>query len=368
MPDDFEPDVAGGGEPAGDEPVVDETSTPEGEPAEPQGDGAAEDTTSDVDDQQGSESTPAAGRSARLQKLLAKYGGDEDQMVDAYFEQANSMSELKQKFDELAEKLTQKQLTPEEEARQLAEDPDVKEIGVELANLDAEIKDYGARDKQLVSEYGQLETTIQALTAKLEFAPDDLTKMELKREIAEAKREQKDVARDWRSNQSALRNSNRLLQSAIRDYREAESKAKAKREQAKKLEWDQKADAAATKKDFSDSIRAEAAAYGIEQKSSKYSMIQQAIQNRLVTYLRSLGEEAEGIDIPEAVGLLFKEYAEGMGHKRRGRALAQAKDATRSKPLSPDLKATDPKAPPKDKTGNYWDPKFVRERAKQMLG
>lgn len=367
MPDDaFEPDVATGGDEGGETPEP--GASPEGEPAEPTGDVPAEDAPEpDGEPQPEGEPSPVAGGSAKLQRLLAKYGGDPDKLVDGYFEQAKSLSALDKKLDALTELVTSRNLPPEDEAKLIAEDPDVKDVGAELASLDADVKSYEAEDRQLVKQYGQLETLLKSLEAKLEYAPDDIAKMEIRREIAEAKREQRDVGRDYRSNQTNIKNAQRQMQAFVRQYREAEIRAKAKMEQARKQEWDNRAAKESTRQEFSTSVRAEAQSYGIAPDSKLYQVLQQSVRDRLVTFLRSLGEDAEGIDIPEAVGMLVKEYADVMGRKKSFSTVSRQKDGVVGKPGS-GVPRGDRKTPPPDKTGKYWDPKWVRENAKRLLG
>lgn len=364
MPDDFEPDVvddAGGEAPVADDPTTDDTADPGGdEPAEDAPSPDGEETPSEE------EQTPATGGSEKLQKLLAKYGGDPDKMVDAYWEQAKSLSALDKKLDALIETVANKNLPPEEEAKLIASDPDVKEIGAELASLDADVKAYERSDKQLVADFGRLENLIKELNAKLEFAPDDITKMELKREVAEAKREQRDVRRDWENNAERQKIANRQMQAVIRQYRDAEAKAKAKREQAKKQEWDNRAAGEVTRREFATAIRTEAESYGVKVDSQVYAVLQQSVRDRLLTYLRSLGEDAEGIDIPAAVGVLVKEYADVMNFKKKFGAVSKQKAGVTRQPAG-DATPGKGKQPTTDKNG-AWTPQYVRERARRMLG
>jgi hypothetical protein len=367
MPDDFEPDVATGGDDGEALPDVDDGASPEGDPAEPGGDGPAEGAPgSDGDDQPDGEQTPAAGGSEKLKNLLAKYGGDPDKMVNAYWEQAKSISAMDKKLDALIDTVNSKHLPPEEEAKLIADDPDVREVGAELASLDADAKNLDAEDKQLVKQYGQLETLLKQLEAKVEFAPDDITKIELKREIAEAKREQRDVGRDWRNNQANLKNLNRQITNYVRQYREAEIRAKAKREQAKKQEWDTRAASEGTRKEFTSAIRAEVESYGIALDSKTYGVLQQSVRDRLVTYLRSLESDAEGIDVQGAVSILVKEYADVMNLKKKFSTLSKQKAGVTGKPTSI-LDAKREGKPTTDKNG-AWTPQYVRERAKRLLG
>jgi len=367
MPDDFEPDVATGGDDGGEPPVDDPTAAPEGEPAEPGGDVPADEPSPDGDGQPEDEPTPGAGTSEKLQKLLAKYGGDPDKMVDAYWEQAKSLSTLDRKLDKLIEKVNSKNLPPEEEAKLIAEDPDVKEIGSELASLDADVKAYDREDKQLVAQYGKLESDIKALEAKLEFAPDEVVQDRLRREIADAKREQREVGRDWRSNQTNLKNAQRDINARVRQFREAEIRAKAKRDQAKKQEWDNQTASESTRREFAIAMRAEAESYGLALDSKTYGVLQQSVRDRLVTYLRSLGDDAEGIDIPGAVGVLMLEYADAMNLKKKFGTVSKQKAGVVSTQPAGVVKPKGEGKPTTDKNGN-WTPQYVRERAKRLLG
>jgi hypothetical protein len=367
MPDDFEPDVAGGGEGGGEAPV-DDTPDPGGEPADPQGDTPAEDapTGDEADDQQDDEQTPATGGSEKLKNLLAKYGGDSDKMVDAYWEQAKSLSAMDKKLDALIDKVNSKEISPEQEAKLIADDPDVKEIGAELASLDADVKTYTEKDRGLVQNFGQLETLLKQLEAKLEFAPDDISKAEIRREIADSKREQRDIRRDWENNLTNLKSAERQMKAAVRQYREAEGRARTKRDQAKRQESESHAAYASTRKEFADAMQSEARSYGIAPESKMFAVMNESIKGRLTNYLRSLGTNAEGIDLSAAVAVLVEEYADTYGKKRNFAAASRQKASVTGKPT--EVNVGGKKAPPPDKTGKYWDPKWVRERAKRMLG
>lgn len=377
MPEDFEPDVVGPdeGEPSPEPEPDDDFPTPgEGEP-EPEPDSEPE-PSDEPDDDEPAEPSSAKGRSAKLDKLLAKYGGDPDKMVDAYFEQANSMSELTGTVKQLIERLNQQPADPEAEARFIAEDPDVKEISGELAALKADIDQSNQYEKQLVGDYGKLDKEIQALQAKLDAAdPTDPAVFKLQRDLDSKERARDKIERDYKDNRRDRARAENQARGLVRQYRTAEANAKAKRAQAENQKWALQAAEKATRAEFNTASRDAAKRIGISPDSKHYAVLHQSVRDRLVTHLNSLGPDAEAVDITEAVNLLFDEYAESFDLKKTFQQTSKdkAKTTTTQAGATPKGKVELPKdfKPPKgipltDPTGRYASAAYWRARAKRI--
>lgn len=369
MDEPFEPDVVGGDPEDGGTPPPDDgeqETTPAGDPAEPAGDEPADGSTDVDDDTPEGETPPVSGGSERFQKLLAKYGNDPEKMVDAFWNQANSLSAMDRKIDQLTELVTKQHTKPEDEAKLIAEDPDVKEIGADLASLEAKLQQYDGQERQLVQQYGKLEAHLQQLNAKLEFAPDDITKMDIQRQISDAKREQRDVHRDWTNVVDKFDNANRQKQTTQRQLRTAEEQAKQKREQARQQEGNTRTASQQTRAEFDTAFSAEAGSYGISADSQPFAVLKESLRARLVTYLNSRRGQP-GIDITGAVGALMKEHADALNIKKKFPAASRQKAGVTTQPAGAPANGKGRK-PPTEKDPDYWHPKNIRERAKTMLG
>lgn len=368
MPDDvmdLQTDDADVAEPEADgtDPEVDgEEPEDEGTTASDEGEAEDEPAVDDADDSEDDEPAPAKGRSAKAQKLLDKYGGDEDKMVDAYFEQANSMSRLFQKLSDLEEKLTAKAADPEEEAKFVANDSEVKEYGAELSQIDGEIKQTQQAQTAMVGEFGRLDKLIAKLEGKLEAASIE-DRADIKEELNEAKSNMKDLTREWKESQRTLGTLEKQIKMTARQYRAAEAAAKSRREAEKQREVDAVHAQRVTQAEFLGTVKAEAAKYGIEPGNKTYNVVQQAVRDRIVSFLRGLPANSKPINIPQTVAKLMAEYAEALELKGRFKNVSKqklqalgAKGAT-GKPDSAKGNNLSPK------TAAYW-----KDRAKRLAG
>ena len=126
-----------------DSPPADDLDTPTDDAAATVDDSQADDTQTDTGDDAPDDKgdAPATGRSPALQKLLDKYNGDEDAMVAAYFEQANSSSRLQQEMAELRDYLMSQDADDDVDPEKLiAEDPDVQGLNTQFNSLQEDIK------------------------------------------------------------------------------------------------------------------------------------------------------------------------------------------------------------------------------------
>lgn len=346
-----------------DPDTEDEAPEDEGTTASDEGEAEDEPAVADADDSEDEdEPAPAKGRSAKLDKLLSKYGGDPDKMVDAYFEQANSMSRLFQKLTDLEEKLVAKAADPEEEAKFVANDSEVKEYGAELTQIDGEIKQTQQAQTAMVGEFGRLDKLISKLEGKLEAASIE-DRADIKEELNQAKSDMKDLTREWKESQRTLGTLEKQIKMTARQYRAAEAAAKSRREAEKQREVEAVHAQRVTQAEFLGTVKAEAAKYGIEPGSKTYNVVQQAVRDRIVSFLRGLPANSKPINIPQTVAKLMTEYAEALELKGRFKTVSKQKiqalgakgatgkpDSTKGNNLSP-------------KTAAYW-----KDRAKRLAG
>jgi small-conductance mechanosensitive channel len=378
MPD--EPDVQDA-PPETDSPSPEQTDETSDVTTAPEDDSQVETPETDTGEEAPvEEDAPAAGRSPALQKLLDKYGGDEDAMVAAYFEQANSSSRLHAEMKELREALLAQDAEDEPDPEALlAEDPDFKSLTEELTSLGEEAQSIQQEQMTLVGSYGQVEQEIKVLEAGLAKA-EDFEKASLQAQVTAKKAE---LGRLMGSITSGRREFNRV-QRDIRNYQREAKKAEqtvlsraesAKREQLKSAQV-----ARLTREEFNTSMRAEATKYGITPDSKQFAILQSSIRNQLHSHLSRLPKDAPGIDITAAVQHLMGEFAEGMGMKPnftkksdavKGRTPVTSGPKQRTAPALPKgmKEPVLPKhIPQTDRSGKYWSPEYARERAKRLLG
>lgn len=367
----FEPDVTSDASDAPEDLTADTADAAVDEPETADEDGSATSDEPSLEDEEGGEPT-AAGRSEKLDNLLKKYGGDPDKLVDAYWNQANSMSSLAKKLDAIEAHLTAQQAPPVDEAKLIAEDPEVKEIAGELAFLDGQVKDTNKTEQALIGEYGRLERVLAELQGELRLA-DDLSKSEVNQRVREVQNDMRQMQREYRENSRLRATLEAQMRGVARQFRQVEAMARARQGQIKQQEFGARIAAQATRDEFAGSVRAEATKYGIDTSSKTYGLLQTTVKDRLTGYLRSLPANAPGIDIPAAVAQLMAEYTEAMGLKKSFQkksaektSLSSGAGVTGRSPLKP---GTRPGAPaPTDKTGKYWSVDYVRKRADKLLG
>lgn len=346
---------------------VDDTSSTEDEDAAASD--SDDDTTADETDDESDDTddVSAEGRSTSdFEDLLAKYGGDKEKMAKGVWEQARSVSKLYDEIQSLKELIANQRVTPEDEAKIIAEDPDVREVTDELASLQDELKETYSQQQGYIAAYGKQSNKIARLEGEYERA-DELARPEVSQKLSEARREMERIQNGY---ETAKKEYSRLIKDHKRLERQlktAEVSARSKRDKAKQQELSTKAQADQTRVEFDSAYRAEAEKYGIEEGSKRFAVLRQSVKDRISSYLRSLPKDAPAIDIPRAVMALMGEYAEVSGLKARAaKQGAQKRKATGKTPTTTTVK---PKGKvPTDKTGKYWDPNFARKRAKQLLG
>ncbi len=325
------------------------------------------------------EGAPAGGRSTALQKLLDKYGGDEDALVNAYFEQANSASRLSQEFEELRDYLMSGDDDEEDSEALVAEDPEFKGLGQELASLQQDIEAVQQDQMQLVGSYGQIENDVKALEAQMDKA-EDFEKAALRTEINSKKAEMRSIMSQVNRGRRELNAINREIAGVERQQQQARDAVLGRREQQRKQDLQSAQVARLTREEFNTSMRTEAEGFGIDPGSKQFQVLSTAVRNQLANHLKSLPPDAPGIDIGAAVKHLMGEFGDAMGLKSRftkrtqqaqGRTPVTSgpKGGTGTPPLPKGVK--EPQMPKGmeqfGKDGNFTL-EFSKERARRMLG
>ncbi|NIN66114.1 MAG: hypothetical protein GTO63_15750 [Anaerolineae bacterium] len=374
MTDEVETDVDDAPEqdsPDSEVEVDDSAELADSEEDETQADDTEEDDTGEETDDE-EEDEPAQVRSPAFQKLLDKYGGDEEALVNAYFEQANSASRLHKEIEGLKEFLLKQQDTEEP----ISEDPDVKSLSEELQGLSQEVDAIQQEQMHLVGQYGQVENDIKILEADAAKA-EDYEKAAIKTQIAGRKAE---LTRLLTTINQGRREMNRLARdqrNLERQRKQAEQAVQSRREVAKKKQLRDASVASLTRDEFNQSMRDEAQKYGIRVDSKQFQLLNNSIRTTIANHLGTLPKDAPGINISYWVTNLMKEHADAWGMKP---SFAKKSEAVRKRtPVTsgpkPRVEVELPKGldepkPPKsiemyDKRGN-WTVEYAKYRARQL--
>lgn len=342
---------------AGDDSQVDDTQIATGD--EPTGDDGGE---------------PAKGRSTAFKKLLDKYGGDEEALVNAYFEQANSASRLHAELEELRDFLMAQ---PDEEDPEelIQQDPDVQGLSQELNSLQKDIEAVQQEQMQLVGTYGQIEQEIKMLEAQAEKA-EDFEKSSLRSEANSKKAELRQIMSQVNRGRRELNAINRNIVAVERSQQKAREAVLGRKEQQRKAELQSAQVARLTREEFNSAMRAEAEGYGIDPSSKQFQVLNTSVRNQLAAHLNRLPPDTPAVNIKAATKHLMGEFADAMGLKSRFQKTTQAKGRTpvTSGPKGPPLPAGVKEPPmPKGmqqfgKDGKNWTLEFAKARAAKLLG
>lgn len=283
------------------EEIEESTSQEESEEA------AAPDSTAQAADETGEEeeSAPAKGRSSKLQKLLNKYGGDEDKLAEAIYESYNSGSRLKQELDELREQLedARKPATPQES-------PDVAGIKEQISALDSEGSELVAEERGLISDHQKVSRDLARLEGKLEDA-DDLDKPRLTNMLHLKQLEERQLQKDWKDLQSRKRR--HVLERADLDKRlkKAEQESEAERARQTQSKAEERRGQQSFLADFRVAVDEAADDLGlVDDEDREY--FHNVIKAEAIAYLRAQ-PDAPGIDPEEFVTARAKAFAKVAG-------------------------------------------------------
>lgn len=309
-----DPILPGPDSPAAEDVVA---PAPEGETA-PEG----EKPTQAEETKDGGEKAPVEkGHSEAFNKLLSKYGGDYDKLAEGIFEQYNSAARTHEELvemRELLEELRSSKATAEEVEKAVAEDPYVKEVNADLASINEQATTIAGEMKVMVTEYQKQVTKVAKLEGALSKA-DDSDRPEVQQDLREAKNDLKQLERDYRERERDYKRLESQWKQAQRSLRDAEGQARSRvdreRQDAQRLQ----SEAKLTRQEYNDVLQGEAKKYGINPTSKTYTFIDSTFRSRLSQHMRALQAQGvkEGIDIPKAVEILMKEYAEATGLTRR---------------------------------------------------
>lgn len=348
--------------PPSDSPEETGESTPEGEESE-----ATEGEPAQAEEDEEDAGTKAPpGRSEAFDKLLAKYGGDYDKLAESVFEQYNSTARTHEELVELRailEEMRSSKATAEQVEKVVAEDPNVQKVSADLASISAKATAVTEEMKVMVTEYQKRVTAVAKLEGALSKA-DDNERFEISQDLRDARRDLRDIEQNYQiksERYQALKDKWDDAQARLQDAQnQARTRVDRDRQDASRLQQE----AAFTKREYQESLKEEARRYGIDPTSKQYDFIDKSFKAQLANYMRALQAQGqtEGIDVPQAVGYLMKEYAEGAGLTKKFSKTSAEKD----KVATPQRKAT-PAGPPGTKKEGEMSAAEWKARARQMM-
>jgi hypothetical protein len=341
---------------------------------ESEGEGETEDETDTEEEDE--EAPPAKGSGGAYDKLLAKYGGDQEALANAYFEQANSTAQIARRLQAMEDYIKGQSAPKIDEQQLLADDPDVKELAEEKQSIQSTINAASAEQNRHINEYGRLEKLVATLSGKLEaLDPETQTAQyqKVQNQLAQAATDQRMAYQQFQDSKRVIDSNNMELRRLDRRMREAVGRVKEKVDKLRVQQLEQQQDAIATRQEFAEAMQGEAERYGIPVESKQYAVLFTSIKDRIYAYLSRLAQEhpeAPGVDLSGAVATLMGEYADTMGLKPKTKfqKASKTKRAGTTLPapkISPEARKAAVAGLPKDPS--KWTAKDWLKRAERLL-
>ncbi len=159
----------------------------------------------DKDELSGKDKAPV--RSAGLNKILEKYGFDEEKFADGWFALQNSLSQTVKRLESLEDKL-------DKQAGSNEPHPDIVKLNTELEELTEDIKENRAEQTELVAKGEKIRAEISKLTGRKEATEDGPAKDALDSKIDILKERLESHAAKWkdidRDNKKLLRKTQQI--------------------------------------------------------------------------------------------------------------------------------------------------------------
>lgn len=301
-----------------------EDGTQDEEVASPEEDSATPDEEEPVEEEK-----VAQSRSPKFQKLLAKYGGDEDKLADAIFEQYNSASQLHSKIRELETRIN----TPSKPESPPEDHPDIKALKSDIAAQEQRLQTANVRQQQILQNISQFRDELAAKKGELRRAdPDD--KFTIQREISDMETRMASLSTEWYSQEDRKGDIQYRQKSLERELKSAERAFQ--NEQANKSKED--ANNQATQAEIADTFKgialSKAKAAGVEDQET-LDYFHNVLRAEAITYLRTPGAQSLDFDkfISQRLVPLLKLV--GLGKKTTFTKASTTKLQAAGKPILP---------------------------------
>lgn len=300
------------------------------------------------------ETTPEKQEEDRLQALIdKKYGGDKDKFLDGLYESWNSTSKIAKELKELKAQLSRPADQPEEEGTS----PQLDWFNKQAAKLEKEEATKRGQINSLVQSSGKLAGEIAELKGELKRA-DELDAPAIKAEIRalEAKQEAKqekyaDILgrlEEIELEKENAKNSIEWAKGQLKEARKAQLRERVEEQDKQK----------ATLVDFVDGIKEYGTAFRIPKENWQH--MANSIRGEIAVYLRSLGDDAEAIDIKAAVKERVAAYSKAMGKGGVAPKVTLGKTPTGTTAKPAGTTSSEPKVTNSREHAKYVDDVFKR--------
>lgn len=337
-----------------------EEPTSETEEAAPESQEAAEEEESVQGEESEEKPTKAQiRRNPRLQKILDKYGGDEDKLVDAIYHQWNSGSEQHKRMNQLEQAL--EALKSKQRAAPAEPTPDILEVQEDITALNEEAKDNQQSMSGLLGKMDKLNAKIYRTQGKLENA-EDFDKARLEAQETGLKQELDSVVRDY---QSRERDSKRMLRDYAKLQHRLDRVTKAADSDRAK-EATQEVEDAKTRADaYRDFITT------VEEYQGRYNFpnpkrVSDMVRSELSTYIDSLPADHPAIDISAKASEILDEFVEEIGAVKSKKFVTASKNKAASLPKGRPTSAGASPPPARVRAAKTADE--ARAHAERILG
>lgn len=300
-------------------------------------DGADPDAQAPTEEDQPTPATAEGHRSAELQKLIdGKYGGSEEALAKAIYEQQNSTAEVFRELKSLREEMAAAKAKPEETKAE--DDPDVSSLNDQRSLVVEELEALKANADEITSTFNKLSEELIEVKTLARVADDydkpkhEARKGEIERSIADLKRQYAALPRESKRltvQLSLIDKQIKAAQGAV----QTRSKAKEKEaEQDKQYQGefrglvDQYIDSAAKEK-------------GITPGTKVHVNMGNYVRRSIYAHLASLDPNGPGVDPVKAVQHFSSEFLDGLseGAKLSFKAASATKQATATPAARPSL-------------------------------
>lgn len=307
-------------------------------------DGAADDAQAPTQEDQPQPDKAEGHRSSELQKLIdGKYGGSEEALAKAIYEQQNSTAQVFQELKALRAEMAAAKGKPEKEA-EAEDDPDVSSLNDQRALVVEELEALKANQDEIVKEFNKLSEQKIRLETKLELADDydkprhQETLDQAKARIADLSRQYNALPRDAKRLTVQLKNIDNQIKSA-QGAVQTRSKAKEKEAEQEK-QW--QGEFRSLVDQYIDSVAKDK---GITTGTKVHARLGDYVRRSIYAHLASLDPNGPGVDPVRAVQHFSDEFLESLseGAKVSFKAASATKQAattpTQARPSLPGAKA-----------------------------
>ncbi len=308
------------------------------------------------------ESQAIKARDARLQKIIdTKFGGDEEKFVASLYEQQNSAAALHRELQEIKKRLEAEPETPPSPE----EHPDLAWIAEEITSLKGEVNSNHLEQKALVDEGKKINEDILRKEGELKRA-DEFDAKELKREIADMRRELQEKKTAWTNLDSRNKAITAQQRELARKKDLAEREVLSLREQSRNEERKAQESEAQEFKKFESAVDAVAKEFGIAE-GEVYDDMYETVRARAAMHIRVNGPVD---DLGLLTRALCEKYTKVHNIAKKTDFVDMSKEKAQStrNSTTPPKAPADPQAPAPRVPEKKWTADFVRMRAAKILG